>query len=229
MMAYFHYIRFRFRQASIKADDITVTPSDYTLRIKDIPPETSSDDLKEWIKGLGNEANPIDIRKINRAYQILDYLDIKAKLPTLEAKINKANEKRKPALEKQKEALNESLKKYKTEKDFKFTKTSFVTFKTAAQADYIKKLFTKSLLRHIADFLTSFLYVKTRFKGTRIVVTRAPEPTDIVWQNLCYADSTILKWRVFTAFMTLFLIGASFGLIIGINKLQVFWYEIIKI
>lgn len=221
MMLYFHYIRFRFRKASIKADDITITPSDYTIRLKNLPIDVSNDDLKNWILELGDDNNTLEIRKINRAFQILEYLEAKQKLTGLQNKVKKASVKNKPILGKQIDELNEYLKKFKAEKDFTVTKTAFVTFKTAAQADFVKKQFQKSLLRQLIDFLTPFLKSKTRLNGTRVDVVRAPEPTDVVWPNLCYKTKTIIKWRIFTAFMTLVLIGASFGLIIGINKLQV--------
>jgi Uncharacterized integral membrane protein len=76
-------------------------------------------------------------------------------------------------------------------------------------------------MRKIIDFFTPFLNTKERIEGKRVTVHRAPEPTDILWQNLCYKALDKYKSRAITSIVTLLMISGSFGLIVLITWGQV--------
>jgi hypothetical protein len=53
-----------------------------------------------------------------------------------------------------------------------------------------------------------------------IEATRAPEPEDIIWENIGIPDREIRKRKMFTYFITLLLLGVSFGIVYGLTILQ---------
>jgi len=75
----------------------------------------------------------------------------------------------------------------------------------------------------VAKFLgwTSFLADKGYSNGVLIEVTRAPEPFDILWENLGYEWWEVIKKRLATNTSSLLIIVCSFGAILGINYVQV--------
>lgn len=58
---------------------------------------------------------------------------------------------------------------------------------------------------------------RRRLEGKKIKVRRAPEPTDVIWPNICYTKWQKFKSRVITSFLTLFLVCCGFGLIVLIS------------
>lgn len=58
------------------------------------------------------------------------------------------------------------------------------------------------------------------YKGKLINVIRAPEPTDILWENLGYPSCEVFRKRMATTFASLLSLGLSFGIIIGIQYVQ---------
>lgn len=60
------------------------------------------------------------------------------------------------------------------------------------------------------------------FKGNDLYIERAPEPNDIIWDNLGYSDSFKLKRRTITNLLTLCLLIICFGIISGISIGQVY-------
>ena len=71
------------------------------------------------------------------------------------------------------------------------------------------------------DIATPFLRSKYRLKGYRVTVKRAPEPTDIMWENLGASISVKVLHRALTIFTTVICAAFGFGLIILINWVQV--------
>ena len=57
------------------------------------------------------------------------------------------------------------------------------------------------------------------FKGQLLEVVRAPEPSDINWQNMGVSDWTLFKLNGITNLATLFILGLCFGLILAIYQL----------
>lgn len=57
--------------------------------------------------------------------------------------------------------------------------------------------------------------------GTRITVERAPEPSDVLWENLSYRTFEKFITRIITRFAALIAIGIGFGGIVLIYWGQV--------
>jgi hypothetical protein len=54
-----------------------------------------------------------------------------------------------------------------------------------------------------------------------ITTSRAPEPEDIIWENIGIPDCSIIQRKLLTYFVTLVLLGASFGIVYGLTILQI--------
>ena len=60
-----------------------------------------------------------------------------------------------------------------------------------------------------------------RLEGNFMPVIEAPEPSDIVWENLAYTNKEKLKRRLTTFFLTVLIIAICFGALMGISIGQV--------
>ena len=65
-----------------------------------------------------------------------------------------------------------------------------------------------------------FKLIKSDGTPGSIEIEAAPEPEDIIWQNLGIPECEILKRKVLTYFVTLILLGASFAAVYGLSQAQ---------
>ena len=65
-----------------------------------------------------------------------------------------------------------------------------------------------------------FKLIKSDGSPGNIEIEAAPEPEDIIWQNLGIPECEILKRKVLTYFVTLILLGASFAAVYGLSQAQ---------
>jgi hypothetical protein len=52
------------------------------------------------------------------------------------------------------------------------------------------------------------------------LTTRAPEPEDVIWENIGIPDYSIILRKILTYFVTILLLCASFGIVYGLTMLQ---------
>ena len=55
------------------------------------------------------------------------------------------------------------------------------------------------------------------FRGRRIKVTRAPEPSDVYWENLGVSKCEIYCKRVTTNILSIIVVAVCFGIILGVS------------
>jgi len=72
-------------------------------------------------------------------------------------------------------------------------------------------------LYHI--FFAQDEFTTHEFGGAKIKIRRAPEPTDILWENIEYIGQEKLKTRLLTYIGTF--MATCFGVILVVNFLQV--------
>ncbi len=88
IILFFHFLRYQFRKAETIVDAETVTPSDYTLELKGVDPSMSDEAIINWLQGFATAKNPVEVVKINRAYNIKVYVRlIKEKEALLKKKL----------------------------------------------------------------------------------------------------------------------------------------------
>ncbi len=83
-----------------------------------------------------------------------------------------------------------------------------------------KKLKSSTIFGVIAKRLP-FIRRRYMLNGKRIKVSPAPEPTQIIWQNVGVDLKDKLKVRALSLFATIMLLGGAFGLIILLYWAQV--------
>lgn len=54
----------------------------------------------------------------------------------------------------------------------------------------------------------------------KLEIMRAPEPEDIIWENIGHKDCAIYCRKLLTYTVTALLLGASFGIVFGLSKAQ---------
>jgi len=70
-------------------------------------------------------------------------------------------------------------------------------------------------------FLSKIISTNEQYKGISVRVVRAPEPTDLLWENLHSTPTERVVNQTVTNSLTLILVALSFGLILLINWGQV--------
>jgi hypothetical protein len=77
------------------------------------------------------------------------------------------------------------------------------------------------VIRYYLSCCQNALYFQLESKfESKVVVTRAPEPEDIIWDNIGISSCSIYLRKLMTYFVTLLLLGASFGIVYGLTALQ---------
>lgn len=102
--------------------------------------------------------------------------------------------------------------------------TAFITFATKQIADIVETNWSTSFdfsLKNISRLCSSNkFYTVSRPTGQSrvpIKVDRAPNPNDLKWNDLGVATGTVIKRRIITFFITILLLGCSFGAILGLK------------
>lgn len=221
MGIFFQYMRYKLRKMHIDADDETVTPGDYTIKItgKGMEEEGLTDEqIKNWIEEVATEENPIKIVKIHRTFDVAQYVELKNKKDVLETLRRQVfNFEKKQNLELEAQTAASELQQIR-ENGLKPTDTVLVTFERAQQAAYVIEEYSKVRFDSWTDYVTAWFGTTSEvFHGREVFIERAPEPTDILWENLAFDSWSQFKKRSMTKLMTLLLIVISFGLIILIN------------
>lgn len=81
----------------------------------------------------------------------------------------------------------------------------------------MKKEFKLTLIQKIIDLICPCFGSKRILDGSRVKIRRAPEPTDVIWENICYSKCNKVTSRLITSVITALLVGAGFAVIVGIS------------
>ena len=133
---FFHYMRFKFRKIVSSIDKEVVSPADFTLIMKGVNPSVPNEGVIKWLKGYATEQNSINIKKINRSYDIKDYIHLLHERKTLakerDQKAYKKKNKEANQLQMRIEKIESNLEDLKKKK-FIYTPFVFVTLKKASR------------------------------------------------------------------------------------------------
>ena len=228
----------RLRSKAIELDLMNITPSDFTVWVKGLPPKYTHDELEEYL--VKTTKTPIQIISIVSTYDIgefvknsTDLLEWEKKLDQLtqyKEKYNQEMPKDKGIcckkehyddaicfemihkLKKEQKALSKSLSD-------KLTPVAFVTVQAQVQARKMSKEWDISRLWR---FLRLFKSKKSLnlFKGKQITVGIAPDPSDVYWENLSVDSLTKLYRRVITFIVAVISIFITFISLYYINNYQ---------
>lgn len=190
-----------------------ITPSDYTVMLTNMPEVVNEADLKEFLEANGRpdgiRCEVVKINLVNRASALVEarnrHENLKEKL--LMAKKLQTNPLIPPIpclhparrsvqyYEVMISNIESTLKALEEEGNSEFTKVAFVTFnqdegKLYAEAKCVIKFLdrpeissTWEVIRHVWCPSRSEV-TKNIFAGTKIETKRAPEPSDVCWENI---------------------------------------------
>lgn len=220
IMAFFHYIRLQYRKI-VAIEDIEMTPSDFTLRLDGLTSTTTDDEIRKKIESLGEK---LEVRYIFRTYKIGKYIQWIKKLDNLKHKLkhHKDNITLKASVDK----WEKKVKKAESKK-LEYGATAFIMFNTSDRKNPLRY---KTLESDVARLKLNKISFRERLKlfftqGKLKICQRAPEPNEVLWENIGVSSRKKNIMKIISAVLTVLVIGAAFGIIIGLNVLQVilFW------
>jgi len=98
-----------------------------------------------------------------------------------------------------------------------------LNFSNIEAEEFVKDLKTK---KSIKELLVGYIFSERNhavcdFEGNQVKVTRAPEPTDILWENLEYCNVKNTKTWILSNAVIFIIMVLSFGIIFLVNWGQV--------
>jgi len=214
---FFHYMRFKFRAKVIDVDNRTITPADFTIIIRGVAEDITNEKIADWIESLATKDNDLEIKKIHRSYDIKEYIKYANKKHSLvkqrDQQMYQKNLRNVQIIQNKIEQVERSIDELKKHR-FIYAPVVFVTFKKASDAEYLHDQFQKSLLRRLIEYCADILFnPKSDLGQKRIELSRAPEPSDVLWENLTFTLRTKFWTRIITRLTTLLAIALGFGVI----------------
>ena len=221
IIVFFHYVRYELRRTEIEVDDDTVTPADYTSKVSGVPIDTTDEELKTWLESFSTVEKPIKVVKITRSKNLLDYMRITASIDDIVNKRCKTDDQDKiMVFNDQIKTAYQDLKKLKNG-HLENTKITFVTFEKAYHNVDIIDIFKRNKSAHKKQLFHCFYPMTANMlKGSRVRVSRAPEPSDIMWANLSYSKGTKHLRRIYTYILTVLMVVGSFVMIVAVSFAQ---------
>ena len=135
-------------------------------------------------------------------------------------------EKAKTELQKEGESIIQNL-----DKRAYFSNVALVIFDRIADYEEYYSWFPHSILSFLwSKFKRVFSCCSSQSKGRNskwlnsFKVEKAPEPEDIIWENLYFSDSERLRRKLKTYFYSFLLSIINLGVILGLNYAQVIYF-----
>lgn len=205
-----------------------ITPADYTIAIKNLPNNIGIKELEINLKDFFQTINPLhayDVQNISFCYDLTERNNLfKTYELLLKSKralvINKGEnyEEKLQKLENDISIKKEEIKDYDLnleKNNLKFCGIAFVTFNTPKEKKEVTERSRLTLLDKIKIFFNKNVSLPRGFffMGSRLIIESAPQPNEIIFQNLHTNIRDKIKRRLITLVLTLFELGI-FGVII---------------
>ena len=234
----YYWLRTWLIQQENVIDEMMTTPSDYTVRIQGLKRRFDKEKLKEFLKNNGRSDGQIaQVVKMNIPIDISEYVTvvrdvnaIRSKLTYIERYVNErgtvpthcCRTLDKQDLERKLEKLTQKLVKIEEKYASPDQKSSlalgevFVTFQTQGDVTaVIENLSGDTITRFLRRLFGSGSFDSLLFERRPLNGKRAPEPSDIIWENL--GAGFLKKWllRCMTTFVTILILCICFAMIYG--------------
>mmetsp|Transcript_16837 Transcript_16837/g.42250 ORF Transcript_16837/g.42250 Transcript_16837/m.42250 type:complete len:896 (-) Transcript_16837:2217-4904(-) len=198
---------------------------DYSVKVSRLPPLVNVDDLVDFIqKYVGkvikqsialNWGNKIELlRRRAKAKREFDRLKRTEEILEVEGRKSEHDEALKAEVIKARDRLQQITKEVADKKEDTSVVALFLTFDKEVSAKECIRLFRTS-------WATCMYMPKARrYKGRTLKVKKAPDPTDILWENLEVPKWERMLRRLLTFVVALFMIVFSFLLVIVIVNVR---------
>jgi len=220
-------ISFQFyRRQSIltieEVDNSQQTPADYTLTISNLPSDATDQEVKDFMEKELFPEKQVKVAKVIRGYDITEYVKLTRRRAALKFELSKQDVKDKEKKEHELNQVRLSLEVFEQNSSLNLDKSpyAYVTFEREEHArEAVKRMGFNPPIKKLFYFLGLYSCFKDlRFRGKlKLRCYRAPEPTDILWENLGTDVAEKKKRRSITFLMSIIMIIICFGIIIGIN------------
>lgn len=229
---------FAFRHARKKEsvlDQDHTSPGDFTIIITGLPRNITEEEVSFIFNNYRGGYKRAEVEKVNFAYYIGDYVKFTRLKQTKEKEIIINQMKKKPDYNKinqcvrdRNEAeinLNVVKNRFKMNSALMFTGICFLTFKTQQDTEMILdhweiSSFGKVSLKYLKCLKKCYKGEAEKIRGKVVIVDEAPEPKDILWENLGTPTREIILNRIGAALLSFVILGISFGIILGLKYLQ---------
>ena len=237
--------KYRHKKVEMSLENDKVSPSDYTIQVSELP-ITERENERELQCFFENciPNRKIKISKVNLAYFVENYVYLKnlkeeliAKQSNLSSSIIYTELKKgvpqpllrekKNEVDKKMAEVQEKIEKFENECENdaagKFCGVAYLSVQTEEDQDALLKYWERSFFQNILIVIESKLFKADQktYKGKIISVKRAPEPTDVIWENLGYTSLYRFKALLKTNLGALITLIACCAAIFGINEAQV--------
>ena len=200
------YLVYQHEIMEDELDRNTVTPSDYTIQVTNLPrTDLHTQDLVDFLAtGSRPDGKPCRIVKVNLAYQISPFLEACRHLSEVKERLAELRLLQSQDRDSRKKVLcipckSESVEQYEVmAQDHKaivaqleadvtqqFTGIAFVTYAEDENAKAAKSTFRKAKT-DCRSLLCPFLSSPERssYRGQQLILKSAPDPSDLIWENL---------------------------------------------
>ncbi|KAL4481493.1 hypothetical protein ABPG74_007582 [Tetrahymena malaccensis] len=199
LIAYTQYIIYTQRQLDQLADEVCISPGDYTVMISNIPIEIQvpgfpnidyDDDLKEFLENRCLVGIPLRVARVNMCYNLTE--------------LQKLKEKKEKVIKQKQKLLKEQLKMQKLVSDSNNTVEFDMKIKDINKeieqfefkmgdgkgTEFMKKYFVGIALvtfqseQEKEDIIELAKNKQIIYRKNVLRIRQAPEPTEIFWENL---------------------------------------------
>lgn len=235
------------RSKITELDELNITPSDFGILVRNLPRDT---DFKNFENFISENAMPFgercQVACVSPAYMISEYVGKMRKLKKLKFEIAYIKEYKERNGSDPKKGCLCITKKYRSVDEInteieELTKwkerfdrdnnlkleqgnVAFVMFYKQSDnkqiIDYWKESSFETLSRCTLFCLHNFMYSNRVYRGNLLRIEQAPEPSDIIWENLSVKWTVKLAKRLQTAVVTTILICMSFTLVVLIKDYE---------
>lgn len=243
ILAFLVIVPFVSQREARVADLARTTDSDFAVRVRNIPPEANEVDIANYFATWGDVVlttlvyKTENLRKILRNLQALTHepqFDPHPKwfnvIPKPSCCVGNVEEEHKQRVAKYRRDKETWEARFETAKELLKTKressgTAFVVFKKETSAQECITLLSRTFIDQVVYYIQTGKYsVKPKFCVERsgkppvsLIVDRAPEPSNIAWENAELSTWDVTKRHAKTFFVMGILIAISFGIIVVIS------------
>ncbi|KAL4444393.1 hypothetical protein ABPG74_016686 [Tetrahymena malaccensis] len=235
LMILLFFFRKEQKEIDSQCDMAELTPADYTILVRNLPVNTTKKDIREFFEAEKNLfSQKLTVTEVNFSFDLQERVAKQQHLQQLIEEKKKClsklnyNDDFKVEAEKwdkaiEKEQINFELINLKIENDpTKFTGYAFVSFQTEDQKQCVLQQASIPFWLEIinAIFFQNNDFKSLKFKDGFIEVSEAPEPLDIIWENLSLNERVKTMRRLLSFFITMILFVVCTVLVYVLIKFQ---------
>jgi len=228
MICYSQLIAYKHEKIANEIDMHNDTPSDYAIRIRGIPIGDTQGKLEDRLKKVF-DGYGLNIVKVVVVYDVKRYIKVVRRWERIKLEINAENDpQEKEELQKESEMLSNEIRKTLQEGKIKVKTTgnAFLILNSQEEVDLLLKSANRSWVERLFGSNTIKQVDKTYelpsefyFEGKKLILEKAPEPSEIFWENLAVSYWKRLPSLFLTVFVSSVIILVGVGILVIMNKI----------